>query len=688
MINFLWLVPISSKFSPDSVQSLECVLSNISTQVGLPIDLSPSIRNCFLYVNPQKMSPDELLTAVCKSISASARRHNGRIVVERSLQDRQEIQDRVSNWQRKLIELNFSRNDEYRSKAVIGSSLKSAIMASINDLARKNDPTLYQNARVGDQAVNYLLPSSKLSQNLARYIGAKTLSGIATNSAVAFSSPKSVYSRSLEGAPALYASFIQECTSLPLGSIQSLWNDKFMNGPFGPREFGSIDAFRKVEKIRLEVRPNIGNISVLLEGYDKSGARKLSDFTAITEEERPLQPNDSARAAASSPGNVLVDLPAESLAATQALGGFSDLKGFSNGPPSWLMKPTENEPLNAMVLPVIRAMSVEDPEIGFLINLCDSAATVVNRVAKNGKVSTETFSSILKRDFGYEEVKGNKCIIWKPRDPIAQEALQADRKVLQKFAQTVSGKRTIEFGNLLTLYSSGSSGNSRFTLSWASMCERVYCDRPLLSSIQPSIFRLLGKIRSQDWKRLVDGEALRLSELGIVKDAYEFLNVEQNLELLSSSPISDLHRHPLELFQKDEIGSVVIQVRRESQPFEAIWNEGQDEPDAIRPKGSSDTQPPSVPYLYANQRLRRMMDRNSFDTLMSKQLRRYGEREVIIVTMSLPQDCSLRFEWFGRFKPTTGVLRYSELAEDLRDRVWERANEIGKAIAQGSGSAG
>jgi hypothetical protein len=332
----------------------------------------------------------------------------------------------------------------------------------------------------------------------------------------------------------------------------------------------------------------------------------------------------------------------------------------------------------------MEAIAQETPERPVAISVSDSLWNAVCRVSEGGRVNLDALETLMLEGLPYERLLQGEAVIWRPFDALADESARADRKALVQFTREFSNQGYVTLRSASRLYHDASPNDSPLPTTWFNEAQRSMGTEMLTSDRSTKMYQLLGEISDDGWDRLMGGATLTCGELGIESAVTASLRRETALQT-EGLQVSDLLRHPTELFAGEDASSIPVQLEQSSDEKIKIWNDGS----------------PSNHEMWLPLNLQRQVysssgfavdwdgakyvprtTREAFDDDNSNYSCQFGGVPKITVKLGLPRKLYVTGHFSGATVPTGRIVSYTELPQAVRDAMWNFVSQSSIEFAQ------
>jgi hypothetical protein len=285
----------------------------------------------------------------------------------------------------------------------------------------------------------------------------------------------------------------------------------------------------------------------------------------------------------------------------------------------------------------------------------------------------------MKQWVPFEKQISAQFISWRPMDPFSVEACQADRKELGRFATQVWKEQRVGLRPTGRLFRYGSNQPGLLTNIWdfdARVALGLWSTPG--KNLKARMYRLIGAIGDEDWKRLLSGSTLTAGQLGVTDELKDVLCQEMGTIPEGPYIFPELYLHPSELYQQQQLSQTPISVQALNTPLIQDWPQRDDRATMWAPLTASDGKPVifrRIGLSFQNGKPEPASNREQYEKVLSRRQFRVGHAEDTRVTVGLPQRLFIEMRSRGYGISETDPASYSDLRKDLRDFLWEAAKE-------------
>ena len=668
MISIIALAVIISPPIPPEIISAKTFAEMISGKGLGVVSVSRSLEKVEIYAEARCASAAQLVQAVATGLHASVIQTPSGILIERTKKDVESIEKSLSYERKKWLKDRLGVLSRYRATNLDSHDQASSLRRSLDAYFTqwKNPGKMPQQANSSLRATQ-LLPSETFLEHLIQRIGIDNLAAVPNGNLQVFEDHPTISAIGLPPCEDLIDEFLQARSSLSKFTLPD--NLRNILPAIGMGDMIETSLTEIPSHLRLEVASHSGGIEIQFQGFDSAGKQVVHAWLLAGRVDQPLVAKSILENALKSKERKELRLPDQTTQAIQ----FLDGKTTTTPPPSWFLRPEENEPLNMFARPVLQNIAEEDPGKCFVAVVSDLMLSPVRRSMRDGKLLLDAFNRLLDQSMPYEFIKSPESVIWRPTDPISDEQKVANRNVLGKFARKEKLGLACDVRTLGLLCHDVAQGFSPLADAWAL---RIQAGSPLLSgsgSFSGYALKLVGGVDEPTWLRLKSVNSLSCAEIGAEPELQALLRNDWGLQVTGRDTVPDLYRHPLELYPHTPLGESPLSFQPITTPMVA-WYQAEGSTPSLMPQ----SQIKNIFQLQLWNSVKWVgdspsftMTRDAFEQKFSAMRFRYGTKINQRLTIFLPQGFSISFEAPQSISFDDEFLTYSDLPQQDRDLYWQ-----------------
>ena len=674
-MGLLTLLVASALASMPTITTVETEVNLIGEKLGRPVAVQASLGKKLLYISDSDVAADRLLALIATAVHGSVRVTPTGLLVERSTTDlaalREEEQKERADW----IRTRLAAVADYRKRMSIDGGKSGEV--TLREVHAKQKALQNFWSHGGPRPKSFfpaqLLPSEVLLEDLIRRIGIDKLAAIPAGQTVIYEDAPVENALTIPTSNDLVDKYVK--ASAPYEAVILSQDDRNAISLLNYGEYFSQfgQETKRPIKLRLRVKVTKVNQQLQLDGFDDSEKRVLraSFVTAGSMKSRVY-----TNVASEDKLNLDAKWAPISNQTQDAIDELKRLGSAGGMAPDWLLHPEKFEPLNAFVAGCLQALATQSPKKCTVVDVDDFFWNLSCVCCTGGRLCTSAFQDELDEIEDYERLEDPTSIVLRPRAPESIEATRADRKVLGRAIRELVAQSGERIRTLSLLCHDASTEPSPLVELFTSYATHIAPDNAD-QFLGDETYRVLGGISDDDWTQLKAGRHITVAQAG-ASEAFISLLISENRPVIGDRPVSDLRRHPMELFSNDSVGATPISAEsRESTLIR--WQHGSEPTSRWQPLGRLSSLAPQAVDLLANGQFVSVGTQDSFEQRLGKDRQfQTALQTLTVITIRLPQGQRIEIVGSSEIHDISSLGAYSDLSQAVRNKVLQDTIETQK----------
>jgi hypothetical protein len=650
----------------------------IGAELGQRIEISSRLANEMLYIENGAASPGERLVALAHALNASLTTQDYIETVARTAHDLKAIHAKRTSVRAAWIASRLKYAADYRLKRGGHDLNRQSLEREIDRESKAWGDVMSGRVRAPTEVmgIGNLLPCEQLLEALVFRIGERNLAAIPSGELRVYEDAVLPGSHSLPEFADLVSQYRSALRKLAVSGLSDRAAEEVKE--LNPNLAQLLGVFREdinPTRCRLVVDAGPVGMGIHLDIYEHTGRLMDSAYLWVFDKQPFLGGNQIADNAVGTTADTRVPLGPSELDGVRVM-----LGGHPTAARDWFSSPDKHEPLDLFARAAVSNLIAGSSGRCVVADVPDEFLTIAARCVTRGSLNCSGFRTLLEQCEGYERVDLGGDTVWRPTDPEYTESRRANRVSLARYT-----KQLMENGaNIERLrakaFHEGFPGVWEWAGSWVLSARNLSHMPNGSSGVSAKMYAVLGGISDSAWDELEAGATRTASQLGITEELLQLFDDESTSAQSDSRALSDLDKHPAELYTTLGIGDTPISLRKLTRRVVQKWTLGGNSGRGWSP---IDRLPGTFPFVSEDPVSGNLTpSRGDFEAKCSARFGfRFAVEDDVDVVIGLPQGCSLSRRLSVTRRDVTQDMGYGDLPQDLRDQIWAIACDTARRTA-------